>query len=301
MGFYKNHEKEILTLHLISQILGKIKLECAPKEPQWEHVILEITTRGFSTGSLNCNDIHFEIEANLADHIITIRTIDNENNIQMTDGKSIRDYYYELVTVTQDLGLDISINTRPQEMKSAIPFESDTEHHHYDRETAIEVLKWFQFAKDTEMKFIAPLRNRKVHPGLFWGTFDVSCILVYNEYRPFPDDSKVIERAAFDEHMIEFGFWLGDHDFDNPTFFVLPYPFVNGEELDVTGDFPAGAYFNKRMAEYIMEIKTGVGEADAETVLDFFHASFKEAAAYLGSPDLEYNYKDLKMDDHTGN
>ncbi|MFC6117965.1 DUF5996 family protein [Macrococcoides bohemicum] len=62
-------------------------------------------------------------------------------------------------------------------------------------------------------------------PGLFWGTFDFTCILLYNEHIPFPDPAKVIERAAFDESMIEFGFWFGDDKFVGPTFFVLPYPF----------------------------------------------------------------------------
>lgn len=78
-----------------------------------------------------------------------------------------------------------------------------------------------------ESAFINPLRARKVKPGLFWGTFDVTCILLYNEHIPFLDPAKVIERAAFDESMIEFGFWFGDDKFVGPTFFVLPYPFSN--------------------------------------------------------------------------
>ncbi len=299
MRFYKNNKKEILTLQLISQILGKIKLNYAPQEPQWAHVILDITTRGFSTGTLKCNGIHFEIEVNLANHIITIRTTDNENNVQMTDGKSVRDYYYEIITVTQDLGLDITINTTPQEMDTKTRFDMDTEHRHYDREVALKILKWFQFARETELKFIAPLRNRKVYPGLFWGTFDVSCLLIYNEPEPFPDNSKVIERAAFDEHMVEFGFWLGDDDFDHPAFFVLPYPFVSGEELEVTTDFPTGAYFSKRMAEYIMEVKDDVEDTDIRVIVDFFEASFKKAAGYLGSPDVDYSHRALNMESNT--
>ena len=296
MSFYKNNKKEVLTIQLISQILGKIKLNCAPQEPQWAHVTLDITTRGFSTGTIKCNNIYFEIEANLANNIITIRTTDNENNIQMTDGKSVRDYYYEIITVTQDLGLDITINTTPQEMETKTPFEADTDHHHYNSETALKILKWFQFAKDTELKFIAPLRNRKVYPGLFWGTFDVSCILVFNSHEPFPDDSKVIERAAFDEHMVEFGFWLGDDHFDHPTFFVLPYPFVSGEELQVTDDFPGGSYFSSEMAEYVLEIKTEIDSADSEEILRFFHTALKQTAGDLDAPDVNYIYKELKME-----
>jgi len=297
MSFYKNNVKEILTLQLISQILGKIKLNYAPQEPQWSHVILDITTRGFSTGTLKCDGLYFEIEANLANNVITIRTTDNENNVQMIDGKSVRDYYYEIITVTQDLGLDIVIHTKPQEMETKTPFDEDTEHHHYNRQVAADILKWFQFANDVEQKFIAPMRKRKVYPGLFWGTFDVSCILIYKEHEPFPDDSKVIERAAFDEHMVEFGFWLGDNNnFDHPTFFVLPYPFASEQKLEVTDDFPEGSYFSEQMAEYLIEIESDLSEVKPETIIQFFESSFIKSAEYLNWQEVAYCYKELKMD-----
>jgi len=297
MSFYKDNKKEILTLQLISQILGKIKLNYAPQEPQWAHVILDITTRGFSTGTLRCNELYFEIEANLVNNVITIRTTDNENNIQMTDGKSVRDYYYEIITVTKDLGLDIVINTKPQEMETKTPIDLDTEYHHYNRQVASDILKWFQFASDIEQKFIAPKRKRKVYPGLFWGTFDVSCILLYKEHHPFHDDTKIIERAAFDEYMVEFGFWLGDNNnFDHPTFFVLPYPFVSGQELEVTEDFPTGSYFSGHMAEYLLEIESELSEVEQESIIQFFNASFVKSAEYLNWQDREYCFKELKMD-----
>lgn len=296
MSFYKNNKNEILTLQLISQILGKIKLNYAPQEPQWAHVILDITTRGFSTGTLRCDGIYFDIEANLRNSIITIRTTENENNIQLIDGKTVRDYYYEIITVTQELGLNITMNTSPQEMQTTTPFEKDTEHHHYSRETASHILKWFQFADDVEMKFIAPMRKRKVYPGLFWGTFDVSCILIYKEHQPFPDDSKVIERAAFDEHMVEFGFWLGSDGFEHPTFFVLPYPFVNGQKLEVSDDFPEGSYFSEQMAEYLIEMDSEVENVNPEDIIRFFDASFEKSAEYLKWQGVDYCYKELKME-----
>lgn len=65
MGFYQDNKNEILTLQLISQILGKVKLEYAAQEPQWAHVILDITPHGFSTGLLKHKNAYFEIEADL--------------------------------------------------------------------------------------------------------------------------------------------------------------------------------------------------------------------------------------------
>lgn len=292
---------KFLTLQLISQIIGKIKLNYAPRQPQWAHVILDITTRGFGTDMMKCNNQFFEIEVNLKNNVIEIRTINDVNKVELIDGKTIKEYYQEIMNQTQALGLDIKINTKPQEMATTTLFEDDTTHHHYNNDVAMTILKWFQFAQDVQMRFISPLRKRKVYPGLFWGTFDVSSILVYDEYEPFPDDSKVIERGAFDEHMVEFGFWLGDDNFEYPTFFILPYPFVSGQALEVTGDFPEGSYFSEKMAEYLLEIKMPFEEIKDSDIIQFFDASFRKSADYLKWQSNEYCYKELKMEENFRN
>ncbi|TGP17370.1 hypothetical protein EN877_33005, partial [Mesorhizobium sp. M1D.F.Ca.ET.234.01.1.1] len=101
--------------------------------------------------------------------------------------------------------IHLKVNTLPQEVPNPIPFENDVEHHHYDDEIAKEALALMKFAYHAEAKFINGLRVRKSKPGLFWGTFDISCIIVKDKPAPFENDSMVIERAAFDEEMIEFG------------------------------------------------------------------------------------------------
>lgn len=178
MSLYKKYTDEIKTLHLLSQIIGKVKLEYAVQEPQWAHIVLEITPRGFFTGLLNIDKNHFEIEVDLIKSVIVLKTEENDWEIKLENGKTISDYYQEVMGTAEDAGLSFSINTRPQEMEWTVPFEKDTTHHHYNEKAAREILKWFQFAWDIEQQFIAPIRQRKVYPGLFWGTFDVSCILV---------------------------------------------------------------------------------------------------------------------------
>lgn len=296
MGFYKTNKQEIATLHLISQIIGKVKLEYAAQEPQWAHTILDITSRGFSTGLLKYEDSYFEIEVNLVQSIISIRTEEDDIEIKLKNGKTISEYYKEIIDSAASVGLKLSITTRPQEMEWKTPFEDDHVHHYYNEVAAKEILKWFQFAWDVQQEFIAPLRQRKVYPGLFWGTFDLSCIVVYNELEAFPDDSKIIERAAFDEHMIEFGFWLGDDNFEHPTFFILPYPFVEGVELKIDDSFPEGSYFSPNMAEYLFEIKGGLSKADPAEVMRFMKASFLKSINYLKLKDTDYYFTELKME-----
>lgn len=296
MSFYKKHKDEIKTLHLISQILGKVKLEYSAQEPQWAHVILDITPRGFSTGLLKFNDSYFEIEMDLIKSVILIKTEEKDMDIKLESGKSISKYYHEIINTLAIAGLPLSIHTKPQEMEWKKPFEDDVDHHHYNEGAAREILKWFQFAWDAEQQFIAPLRQRKVYPGLFWGTFDVSCIIIYNKFESFPDDSKVIERAAFDEHMIEFGFWLGDENFEHPTFFTLPYPFVKDVELEIDDSFPEKSYFSAKMAEYLYEIKNGIDQTEIVEVIRFMKASCKKSMEYLKWQNTDYYFRELKME-----
>lgn len=296
MGFYKENKNEITTLQLISQILGKIKLEYGAQEPQWAHVILRITPSGFSTGLLRYNDSYFEIEVNLIKNIIAIKTNEKDMNIKLENGKSISEYYQEIINTAATLGLPLSIQTTPQEMEWKKPFEDDVDYHHYSEVVARQILEWFQFAWDAQQQFIAPLRQRKVYPGLFWGNFDLSCIVIYNEFESFPDDSKVIARAAFDEHMVEFGFWLGDDNFEYPTFFTLPYPFVKDVELETDDSFPSGSYFSPKMAEYIYEIKDDADQAEISDAIRFMEASLKKSMEYLKWEDTEHYFKTLKME-----
>ncbi len=298
MGFYKKYKDEIKTLHLVSQILGKIKLEYAVQEPQWAHTMLDITTTGFSTGLLKFNDSYFQVEADLVKDKIIIKTKEENREVKFEDGKTIKEYYNEIMDAAADMGLALSIQTKPQEMEWKTPFEEDTQHHHYKGQAASEILEWFQFAWDLELEFIGPLRQRKVYPGLFWGTFDLATILVYNKFEAFPDDSKIIERAAFDEHMVEFGFWLGDDSFEHPTFFILPYPFVENVELEVDDTFPAGSYFSPKMAEYLYEMKDGIDQAksNADEVIRFFDASCKKSMEYLEWKETDYYFQELKME-----
>lgn len=214
----------------------------------------------------------------------------------LSNGKTISEYYHEIIEAANNLGLPLSIQTKPQEMEWKVPFEEDTEHHHYQAVAAREILKWFQFAWDVEQQFIAPLRQRKVYPGLFWGTFDVACILVYNQLESFPDDNKIIERGAFDESMIEFGFWLGDEQFEHPTFFTLPYPFVENRELEIDDTFPEGSYYSPQMAEYLYEMKNGIEQANSDKVIQFIEASCRKSIDYLNWRNTNHYFRKLNME-----
>lgn len=299
MLLIKEWEKEKDTLHHLSQILGKYKLSSRFKEPQWAHVILDITTKGFSTGILFYNEGSYEISVNLRDHKIEVSTDFSTTNIPLEDGKSIKYYDEKIEEALKKDGIVIEINKDPQETVDKTPFNEDIIHHHYNKDIGVNILKLMHFAVKVESRFLSKYRVRKVQPGLFWGTFDISCLINYNQMHKSFNDSKIIESNAFDEHFIEFGFWFGDDNFKGPTFFILPHPFVD-ESFSYNMELPEGAYFDNKLGEFILE-NEDISDEEAKKIIDFMEKGYYIFRQYLGWKDVEYcsiplNIKDNQLE-----
>lgn len=282
------------TLHLISQILGKIKLEAAQQEPQWAHVGLTVTANGFSTGTLFVENAVFQIDLDIRNSQIQVNVDGDVQSVELKSSKSIKTYYEEILDALALRGIDLTINPKPQEMTYKRNLNEDPTPLSFHHQDAMKGLQLFQFALREQMKFVGPLRCRKVKPVLFWGTFDVSLLIIKDKMEPFPED-KVIEKAAFDEQMIEYGFWLGDEKVDVPTFFVLPYPFIF-KELDNKSLKPSQAYFDKAVSEYFLDLESIVTSPDPSgTIQEFFHSTFQILMQELGWEDENHYFIPLKM------
>ena len=102
---FDDWKDEQLTLHLISQILGKYKVECAYQEPQLEHVTLDITSEGFTTGLLYVDDNHFSIDVNILDDLIEVRVNNEKTAFTLENGKTIQDYYKQIEDTLNNYGI----------------------------------------------------------------------------------------------------------------------------------------------------------------------------------------------------
>lgn len=284
------------TLHRLAQILGKHKLASAFQEPQWAHVTLTVTPRGFTTGMLYYKQYTYSLSVDLVRHLIIIETAQHIEEIPLKDGTSVQDYYHAIQDTLNQFDIPVTINTTPQEVEDQTPFDQDTKHHHYQPTISQKALELMTFATRALEHFVAPFRARKVKPGLFWGTFDISAIINYNTLHEMFKPSQTIEYAAFDEHFIEFGFWFGDAQFEGPTFFVLPYPFVDS---DFTFNQPLveDAYFDTQLTELIYELKDMTPQA-VKTLNTFFNQGFHIFKDHLSWQNCHYYEIPLKMKDN---
>lgn len=282
------------TLHLLSQILGKIKLETAQQEPQWAHVALDVTAEGFSTGLLFTHNHVFQVDVDIQNSRILVNTDGDTQSIGLEPSRSIKWYHDEIFSALSSRGIDLKINPKPQEMAYKTPLNEDDAPLEFDQQKAMKGLRLFQFALLEQRKFVAPMRCRKMKPALFWGTFDVSLLILPGIMEPFPED-RVIEKAAFDEQMIEYGFWLGDEQTDIPAFFVLPYPFQY-KDLNSPSIKPAEAFYDETKSEYFLLLDAvAAKENPSEDIQQFFRSTFDTLAAELGWQGCDYYFTPLKM------
>ncbi|PSL41415.1 hypothetical protein B0H99_10298 [Planomicrobium soli] len=282
------------TLHLLSQILGKIRLEVAHQEPQWAHVMLPLTADGFSTGLLYSENHMFQVDVDVRNSALHVQVDGKKKSIGLKNGTPIKSYYEFTFQTLEQFGVPVSIYPKPQEMSIQVPLDQDTEHSTYIPEDALRGLELFHFAVQEELKFVGPLRCRKVKPGLFWGTFDISAIIIQNISEPFPLD-KVIEKAAFDEQFIEYGFWLGDDKVEVPSFFVLPYPFLY-KDMNAASLEPEEAYYDQEVSEYFLNMEAVLASSDASNhVQRFFHTTFDILSAELKWENCDYYRNPLLM------
>ncbi|MDR2869020.1 MAG: DUF5996 family protein [Deferribacteraceae bacterium] len=271
---YSEWRETALTLHLILQMLGKVKLERMQPQPEWNHALLQLTPYGFTTGLIPNGDKSFSISVSIRESRVITTGLDGYQSSFALDTYKSTDEYFAAFNRMLDLPCKTEINTMPQEMSVRTPFEKHTEPRVYSCEAAMDFFRMCVFAHNVEMKFTAGFRGKKILPTMFWGTFDVSSVLFSGKPAPFPGKG-VIEEAAFDEQMIEFGFWPGDNVVDEPSFFILPYPFIKAD-LSAAPIRPSKAWFSKEKMEYFITLRDIMSYPSPEDALyEFFLSGFE--------------------------
>src|SRR5262249_30690221 len=130
---YDEWHETLDTLHMFTQIVGKIRLALAPAEPEWGQVPLYPTARGLWTSSMPSGDGAVDMEFDLVDHSLHMRRSDGRTiRIPLTD-RSVAEFYKEVLAALDELDVQVTINPAPQEFAGAIPFPDDGLHHTYDR------------------------------------------------------------------------------------------------------------------------------------------------------------------------
>lgn len=272
----------VATLHLWTQIVGKIRLTQTPWTNHSWHVPLYVTARGLGTSPIPCGNRAFEINFDFIDHRLVIDTSDGSRRMLPLEPRTVADFYHDVLENLAALGLDISIYTTPSEIPDAIPFEQDTSHHHYDAGFATRfwraLVQVDRVFKEFRARFIG--KCSPVH--FFWGSFDLAVSRFSGREAPphpggvpnFPD---WVAREAYSHEVSSAGFWPGGGGIDYAAFYSYVYPTPEG--FSESAIKPKGAFWSGELGEFLLpydEVRSA--ESPDDVLLEFLQSSYEAAA-----------------------
>lgn len=276
------------TLHMWTQIIGKIRLALTPKLNHWWHSTLYVTPRGLTTGGIPYNTRTFIISFDFLAHNLQIETSDGISQTIPLAPRTVADFYQEVMDTLHKSGIEVRIWTMPQEVAEPIPFERDRQHASYDPQA---VQKFWQILIQAD-RLMNIFRSRfigKCSPvHFFWGSFDLAVTRFSGRVAPehpggIPNMADWVTREAYSHEVSSCGFWFGGGTVTEPIFYSYAYP-----EPEKFRDYPIQpqeAFYSPDLQEFVLPY-TAVQQADDPDaiVLAFFQSTY-EAAANLSSWD----------------
>jgi hypothetical protein len=268
------------TLHMWSQIVGKIALAQAPPINQSWGVSLHLTARGLTTSNLPHGSRTFSIEFDFVDHRLLIRTTDGNERALPLNARSVAQFYSEVMDAMRSLALPVTIRSMPVEIPAPIRFEDDTVHHSYDPEFAnrfwrilVQVERVFT---DCRCKFIG-----KCSPvQFFWGSFDLAVSRFSGAKAP-ARDGPAFMRDAYSHAVISHGFWPGSGPLLEPAFYSYCVPEPKG--LKQASIQPAAAYYHSGLNEFILPYEAArTAPSPDQAIHAFVDSTYARAATLAG-------------------
>jgi hypothetical protein len=237
------------TLHMWTQIVGKIRMAVTPPMNHWWHVTLYVNSRGLTTGPAPYPNGIFEIQFDFQKHEMDISTSEGSGaSRRLRDGKSVADFYSGIVEALAALGIAAPINLKPQEVADAVPFDQDYANRSYDGEYAHRFWSILVSSAKVMERFRAKFTGKCSPVHFFWGSFDLACTRFSG--RPAPPRKGLISGPAYSHEVCSAGFWPGGGAVESPAFYSYTVPQPPGIETQRVR--PACAGWSAQLSEFIL-------------------------------------------------
>jgi hypothetical protein len=274
------------TLHMWTQIVGKIRLAHAPLVNHWWQVALYVTPRGLTTSAVPYRHGAFDIEFDFIDHTLRIRSSEAGTRAVTLEPQPVAAFYARTMDALSALGIEASIQARPNEVDPAIPFGEDHQHAAYDPHAAH--LFWRQLLQADRVlgEFRSYFVGKASPVHFFWGAMDLACTRFSGRKAPphpggVPNCADWVMVEGYSGELASAGFWPGGGD--EGAFYAYTYP-----EPDGYADYPIGpspAFYSRERGEFLLPYEVVAAAEEPDRVLaEFLHTTY-EAAAVRGGWD----------------
>jgi hypothetical protein len=271
------------TLHMWTQIVGKVRLGLCPHINHWWEVPLYVNSVGLTTSAIPWSRGVFEVQFDFLRHVLSIQTSEGHSRTIALVPKSVADFYREFLAQLRDLGIDIEIWRMPVEIPNPIPFDEDTQHASYD---AAAVTRFWQALVTVEkvfQEFRAGFVGKVSPVHFFWGSFDLAVTRFSGRRAPERENADPITRDAYSHEVISAGFWPGGGEVKGAAFYAYAAPEAAGfPDAPVR---PKSAFYSPTLKEFLLmydDVRTS--PSPRGTLLEFLQTTY-DAGADLGKWD----------------
>jgi len=276
------------TLHLWTQIVGKIRLVKSPWLNHSWHTTLYVTSRGLTTSPIPAGRRTFELEFDFTAHRLELRSSDGRGEEVPLRPQTVAAFHALVLDALRRLDIEVRISRKPSEMVDPIPFAEDETHRSYDAEYVNRFWRALVQA-DRVFKIFRTRFIGKASPvHFFWGAGDLAVTRFSGRRAPehpggIPNLPDWVTREAYSHEVSSCGFWPGGGAIDYPAFYSYAYPAPAGFAEARGG--PEGAFYSKDYGEFVLPYdRVARAASPDETLLEFLQSTY-EAAATLGAWD----------------
>jgi len=279
---YGSWKDSCATLHLWTQIVGKIRLARTPWVNHSWHVTLYVTPRGLTTSPIPYAARAFQIDFDFIDHALLIQTSDGETRRFALEPRSVAEFHDALMATLAELDIRVRIHGSPNEVPDPVPFREDRAHAAYDRDYAERFWRVLLQADRVFKLFRARFLGKVSPVHFFWGSFDHAVTRFSGRKAPphpggIPNLPDAVTREAYSHEVSSAGFWPGGGAIDYPAFYSYAYPTPEG--FAAAPVRPEAAFFHDQMGEFVLPYDAVRTAAAPDAVLLEFLQTTYEAAA----------------------
>jgi hypothetical protein len=269
------------TLHMWTQIVGKIRLTLSPLVNHWWNTTLYVTPRGLTTSTMTYKGRYFQIDFDFIDHLLLIQTAEGSTKTIALRPRSVADFYQETMAALESLGMPVTIWTTPVEVQDRTPFEMDQKHASYDPEYAQRVWRILAEASRVLTEFRCRFIGKVSPVHFFWGAFDLAVTRFSGRTAPShpgaPNMARFVAVEAYSHEVSSCGFWPGGGPVNEPAFYAYAYPEPQGfKDYPIK---PQEAFYHTEMGEFLLpyDVVRNANSPD-EVLLSFLQTTYEAAA-----------------------
>jgi hypothetical protein len=273
----------LATLHMWTQVVGKVRLKLCPLVNHYWNVAFYLTARGMTTSAMPYSRGTVEVRFDFIAHRLLIETSEGRMVAVALKPQSVAEFYKAFMAALDDLGVTVKIWTLPCEIPDPTPFEKDHIHASYDPDAVHKFWRITAWVDQILKEFRAGFLGKVSPVHFFWGSFDLAVTRFSGRTAPERPGADPITREAYSHEVSSAGFWPGGGDIKGPAFYSYAAPEPAGfGERKVS---PAAAFYHPQLKEFLLMYDDVRTAASPKTALMEFLQSTYDAVADTGDWD----------------